>query len=88
MLLQVLDYARCAVKPCALLDSQAPYLCLLLYSDLAKDMGETSYSSPDVTTSIRASAGGASCAKFCLWGRGGKAYHPPPGADSAPVEFL
>jgi hypothetical protein len=60
-------------------------------SDLARDMGQNSYTSPDVSTSIHASTGGASCAKFCMWGVGGKAYHPPASemnAFSASASFL
>ena len=58
------------------------------YADSLKaDMNETQYSAPDTTTSIRNSPGGASCQKFCLWGKYGKAYHPPENNDVS-VEFL
>eukprot|EP00961_Rhodomonas_salina_P182765 2467536-Rhodomonas_salina.3 len=56
-------------------------------SELAADMGQTKYSSPDTTTSIHSSAGGESCVKFCLWGKGGRAYHPPDEDKSQPVAF-
>jgi len=57
--------------------------------DLARDMGENSYAAPDLSSSIHASAGGSSCAKFCMWGVGGKAFHPPHGDTySATVSFL
>ena len=70
--------------------SARPLRCPLpARSDLARDMGQTDYTAPDTSTSIQASAGGGSCAKFCLWGKGGKAYHPPAGEiDAAPVAFL
>jgi hypothetical protein len=58
-------------------------------SDLARDIGQTDYTVPDTSTSIQASAGGSSCSRFCLWGKGGKAYHPPAGdMDTAPMAFL
>jgi hypothetical protein len=58
------------------------------YADTLKaDMQETQYSPPDISTSIQDSPGGSSCKKFCLWGKYGKAYHPPESADTT-VEFL
>ena len=47
------------------------------------------FNSNNTSTSIQASAGGSSCSRFCLWGKGGKAYHPPAGdMDTAPMAFL
>jgi hypothetical protein len=40
-------------------------------SQLSKDLSDQSYQAPDIHTSIADSAGGSSCATFCLWGKGG-----------------
>ena len=89
-LLTVLLWCRYTDCHLRLLLSARPLRCPLpARSDLARDMGQTDYTAPDTSTSIQASAGGGSCAKFCLWGKGGKAYHPPAGEiDAAPVAFL
>jgi hypothetical protein len=52
------------------------------YADTLKaDMAQTQYMPPDTSTSVRNSPGGSSCQKFCLWGKYGKAYHPPANSD-------
>ena len=59
-----------------------------LPSGLERDLEQTAYQPADISTSLRDSYGGSSCQKFCLWGRHGKAYHPPSQDSTSMVSFL